>query len=128
MLEKKLKVCPKCKFKTRYNRTNIETFFGYRSVSDKGQPVPQSYCRECRNEKEDKAELKPSKNNPKKRKEVKKEMTVGEVVLKKEAEKVSDERKKNIKETYKQMFPQDKSRRGYDYMQARIEKVNGKSA
>lgn len=55
-------------------------------------------------------------------------MTVGEVVLKKEAEKVSDERKKNIKETYKQMFPQDKSRRGYDYMQARIEKVNGKSA
>lgn len=168
MQSEKYKVCPKCKFKCRRTYERIEEFFGYRSVSDKGQPVPQSYCRECRNDKEDKTPLKKlsikstprqAKNELKeqydqakselkftdkpkkvrvsgrgtqivnlKRKEVKEKMTIGEVVLKKEIEKLSDERKKNIKETYQQMFPQDKNRRGYDYMQARIERANGKSA
>jgi len=135
MQSEKYKVCPKCKFKCLRTYERIEEFFGYRSVSDKGHPAPQSYCRECRNEKEEKTPIKKVRVSGRgtqivnlKRKEVKEKMTIGEVVLKKEIEKLSDERKKNIKETYQQMFPQDKNRRGYDYMQARIERSNGKSA
>ena len=124
MTEKKVKSCPKCGFKCSYTRERIETFFGYRSVSDKGQPAPQSYCRECRNEKEDKS----TKKKPKVKEVKKKVTTVGEVVLRKDIEKQSDELKKNIKETYKKMFPQDKSRRGYDYMKSRIERANAKTA
>lgn len=118
-MEKKTKTCPKCKFVCKGSYVAIEEYFGYRSVSDKGQPAPQSYCRECRNEKKEK---------PVKKKEVKKKMTVGEVVLKKDLEKQSEEYKKQIKETYKKLYPQDKSRRGYDYMAARIKRANAKSA
>lgn len=130
--EKKVKICPNCNFKCKYNRQQIEEYFGYRSCTDKGSPLPQSYCRECRN-------VTPSSKPKKgrmvgkvdqvvnvKRKEVKEKMpTVGEVVLRKEIEKQSEERKKEIKRLYKEKFPHDTGRRGYDYMEKRLAKNAG---